>query len=171
MNVAGLVTGGVIEAVGKVADDLFTSDEERAAAELENRKLDTQLMLGQQDINKAEAQSASLFVAGWRPAVGWVCALALGLIYIPRALVMASLWAYQAWVIVAGWNGAGAMPALPPYPDLGVADLIGLLLAMLGMAGLRTKETLEGRARAEPLSKFELPNPFRRKGAGDQEAP
>lgn len=156
-GLASILTGGVIEAVGKVVDDLHTSDEERQAAELEARKLDNALLIGQQEINKAEAAHASLFVAGWRPAVGWVCAVALGLIYIPKAVVMAALWAYAAMRLVAAWNGVGTPPALPAYPDMGVADLIGLLFALLGMAGLRHRETLAGKARSAPLAP--PPNP------------
>ena len=76
--------GGVVEAVGKVADDLFTSDEERAAAQLESdrigleaAKVDADLIKGQQEINKVEAAHASIFVAGWRPALGWTGGVAI----------------------------------------------------------------------------------------------
>jgi hypothetical protein len=164
-----ILGGGLVKSVGDIIDDVYTSDEERAAADLESKKLDTQVLMGVHDTNKAEAQNASIFVAGWRPFIGWVCGAALGLVYIPKALALTGLWVYQAWVLVAAWNGTGPMPPLPPYPDLGVADLIGLIGAMLGMAGLRTKETLEGVARDEPLSRF--PNPFKRKPAREPEAP
>jgi len=147
----GEAVGGIVKTVGNVIDDLVTTDEERAASELEAQKLDNQLLLGQQEINKAEAQHASLFVAGWRPAVGWVCAIALGLIYIPQSLVKAALWTYQVLVMISAWKGTGPAPVMPPYPDMGVADLVTLLLALLGMAGLRHRETLAGKARSEPL--------------------
>jgi hypothetical protein len=161
-GLAGLLTGGVIEAVGKVADDLITSDEERASAELEARKLDNALLLGQQEINKVEAGHASLFVSGWRAAAGWVSVMALWCVYVPKALIMTGFWAFQTWVILSAWNRIAPAPALPSFPDLGVTDLIGLLFALLGMAGLRHRETLAGKAR-ETLG----PKPV----SGQQEAP
>jgi hypothetical protein len=164
----GGVLGGIVKTVGDVIDDLHTSDQERAAAELDAKKEDNKLLLGQQEINKAEAQHASVFVAGWRPYIGWVCGTALAAVYIPKALVMTGLWVYAAIVVVAGWNGAGFPPQLPPFPDLGIADLMALTTTLLGMAVLRTKETLEGKARSAPLTPATI---FSRKPAGEQEAP
>lgn len=165
--------GGIVKEVGGVIDDLFTSDEERAAAELEVQKIDASLLLGQQEINKVEAASASLFVAGPRPFIMWICGIALGLIYIPQSLVKAWLWTYQAIVTVHAWNGIGIMPALPAYPDMGLSDLMTLLLALLGMSGMRHRETMAGTERSEPLTPFKVPNPFKRspKPASEQEAP
>lgn len=132
--------GGIIEAVGKVADDLITTDKERMAAQLEAAKVEAGLLQGQIDVNKAEAGSSSLFVAGWRPYVGWVCGTALALVYIPKAVVMTAIWTYQAYVIISLWDGLAPLQPLPVYPDLGVTDLIGLLCSMLGLAALRTRE-------------------------------
>lgn len=168
LNVLG---GGLVASIGQIIDDVHTSDEERDAAALENRKLDTQLAMGVHETNKAEAQHASIFVAGWRPAIGWVCAASLAMVYIPKAAVMTAIWAYAACVVVYDWSGVG-MPQIPDFPDLGVADLIALTGTMLGMAWMRTKETVEGKARATPLTPFQLPNPFKRKIApGQEEAP
>lgn len=96
------------------------------------------IVQGQLEANKAEAQNPSTFVAGWRPAVGWVCVAALGMTFIPKALVLTILWTWQACALLHGWNGSAAMPALPPYPDLGVTDLIGLLMSLLGMGAMRS---------------------------------
>jgi hypothetical protein len=164
----GKALGGIVNTVGSVIDDLHTSDEERAAAQLEDRKLDQQLQLGQQEINKEEAKHASLFVAGWRPYIGWIAGTALGLVYIPKALVMTGIWTYLAVVVVMEWNGIGT-PTLPPFPDLGVLDLLGLLGTMLGMGGMRMVETLQGKARSEPLTP--PPAIFRRKPPAELEAP
>ena len=72
-----LLIGGIIDTVGKVADSLFTSDEERARLQIEATKAETdafraesERMAGQVDINKIEAAHSSLFVAGWRPGIG-----------------------------------------------------------------------------------------------------
>lgn len=148
----GNVIGQIVGTVGSVIDDLHTSDEERNASELEHRKLDNTLLLGQQEINKVEAAHASIFVAGWRPFIGWVCGVALGMVYIPKAFVMTLVWAYHAWVLLAQWNGTPPPPVMPPFPELGVADLVALVFALLGMAGLRTAETVQGKARSAPLT-------------------
>jgi hypothetical protein len=105
---------------------------------IEDRKIDTALMMGQVETNKTEAAHPSRFVAGWRPFIGWVGGVSLGMVYIPKALVLTLAWAYQAWVVMSAWNGTGPVPVLPPYPDLGVTDLLGLLGSMLGFGVLRS---------------------------------
>ncbi|MBI1775212.1 MAG: hypothetical protein HYR63_07695 [Proteobacteria bacterium] len=83
----------------------------------------------QAETNKAEAASASVFVAGWRPAIGWVCAISLFYQYIGRALITA-LFDAMRW---------------PAPVLLGLDDnLWQLMLGMLGMGGLRTFEKLKG---------------------------
>ena len=172
MSLAGALgadaIGGIVREVADVIDDLHTSDEERQAGELEAQKLENQLLLGQQEINKVEAAHASLFVAGARPFIMWVCGVALGLVYIPQSLVKAWLWSYQAVVAVHYWDGKGTIANLPAYPDMGVADLVTLLLALLGMSTLRHRETMAGTAREAPLT-----NPLKRKPAppAELEAP
>jgi hypothetical protein len=86
----------------------------------------------QREINRTEAQSASLFVAGWRPATGWVCACALGFQYLLRPLF--------------GWAAGVWWPQLPPLPGLD-ANLWELMFGMLGLGGLRSFEKAKGVAR------------------------
>lgn len=107
------------------------------ANETDQKELDgtIQLALGQLKINEAEAASPNLFVSGWRPFIGWVCGVALFCYYVPYTLVATILWAVEVW-------NTGF---LQPRPDLGIADLIGLVMTLLGMATLRTKERLEGK--------------------------
>lgn len=92
--------------------------------------------LAQIEVNKIEAASESFFKSGWRPAAGWVCVVALALTYIPKALVMTGFWMFQSYLILT--ETSRAVPTLPAFPDLGVTDLLGLLLSLLGMATLRT---------------------------------
>jgi hypothetical protein len=101
-------------------------------------------MQGQLDVNKAEASNPNTFVAGWRPYIGWVAGTALGMVYMPKALVLTGIWTYQAITLVSHWQGIGPLPTLPPYPDLGVTDLIGLLGTLLGMGTLRTIDKIAG---------------------------
>ena len=89
-------------------------------------------VMAQIEVNKAEAASASLFKGGWRPAVGWVCALALFYHFILQPVLLFG-------VAVAGLE----MPALPEFD---MASLMPILLGMLGLGGLRTVEKIKGKA-------------------------
>lgn len=142
----------LFEIGGKVIDRIWPDPTKAAEAKLELFKLqqsgELAQIAGQLEINKIEAASASTFVSGWRPAVGWIGAVSLGCVYIPKAIVMTAIWTYQAIVIVSAWNGVGVPPALPVYPDLGLADILGLLGSLLGFGVLRTKEKLSDVARS-----------------------
>lgn len=88
--------------------------------------------LAQVEVNKAEAGSSSLFVAGWRPAVGWVCVLAM---------------AYQYLMVpLAVWIGFLIGSPIPKPPTLD-EHLWELLFGLLGMGALRSFEKLKGVAR------------------------
>jgi len=132
MNFLGI--GTIIESVGKVAGDLITTDKERLEMALREKELDQRLDLAQIDLNKTEASTGSLFIAGWRPAIGWTCAIALFCYYVPYVLAATVLWVAQ--VVQTG--------QLVTRPDLGIADLLGLVFAMLGMSTLRTAEKVKG---------------------------
>lgn len=137
---------GVIDVVGRVADNLITSDKERLDARLELRKLgleeqrmDANLLQGQQAINQVEAASGSLFVAGWRPAVGWVCVAALTYQFLLYPMLV---WGWTA--LQAG----GVVPAtLANPPMLETDSLYMLLFGILGIGGLRTAEKIKGVSR------------------------
>jgi len=138
-----LLLGGVIEAVGKIADDLFTSDDERNKADLqamalglEAARIDAGLITGQQEINKIEAAHASTFVAGWRPAVGWVGVVALAYQFILYPLMT---WAW-AWFIARGW----VPESVTAPPILEIEALMVLMTGVLGIAGARTFERVRG---------------------------
>ncbi len=134
----------IIGGVAKIADDLITTDEERQKLIIQERMIDAQLMQGQVEINKIEAASPDRYVAGWRPFIGWVGGVALGMVYIPKALVLTGVWTYQAVVIVSQWSGTAPPPMLPAYPDLGVTDLLGLLGSLLGFGVMRSYDKTKG---------------------------
>lgn len=87
----------------------------------------------QLEINKEEAKSSSLFVAGWRPYIGWGCGTAL--------LYSALVEPLMRWVAVVIFNYPGQFPILDNNLTLQV------LFAMLGMGGYRTYEKIKGVAR------------------------
>ena len=92
---------------------------------------------GQAEIDRSEAKSASLFVSGWRPAIGWICAACLALYYLPSFVIGEAFW------VEACWRAHG----LTPHPELGIGDVTGLLASLLGIGTMRSIEKLQGVAR------------------------
>lgn len=127
---------GIIEAVGGVIGDLVTTDKERLTAELELAKVDASLLTGQMEVNKAEAAHASVFVAGWRPACGWIGAAAMGYQFLLYPMLV-WLWTLMQ---ARGWVAA----ELKPPPMLDTDALWVILTGMLGIAGARTFEKVRG---------------------------
>lgn len=125
-----LLGGGIIDKVLS----FIPNPEERAKADRELRaalfdaavKAESE----QREINKVEAANPSMFVAGWRPAVGWLCVATLAYQWIVAPSV--------SWVfVVGGWD-------LVPLPVLGKDDAQVLLYALLGLGGLRTLDKMGG---------------------------
>lgn len=98
----------------------------------------------QLEVNKAEAGTGHLFIAGWRPFVGWVCAMGC------------------AWNWIGLPIGLFIAATLGRTLDLRPADLsemLPLLLGMLGMGGLRTFEKVQGVSREGLVKPAPLPSP------------
>jgi hypothetical protein len=134
MNFLGI--GAIIDSVGKVASDLITTDKERLELALREKEIDQRLDLAQIEVNKAEARHASMFVAGWRPAIGWIGVAALAYQFLIYPL---SLW---AWTYL---QGTGWIPKeLQPPPLLDADQLWVMLSGILGIAGMRSYEKSKG---------------------------
>ena len=100
-------------------------------SEAEKQQLAAAVMVvhGQLDINKAEAANPSVFVAGWRPAIGWVCGAACA-------------WNWIALPVVkVGLAAAGHHLTLAPAD---ITEMLPILIGMLGLGGLRTVEKING---------------------------
>jgi hypothetical protein len=117
---------------GKVIDRLWPDPAQAAAAKLELLKLQQSGELAQIAVNQAEAQHASVFVSGWRPAIGWICGAACAWNWIALPALKAAL---LMW---------GKPIALAPA-DL--TEMLPILMGMLGLSGLRTIERLNGAER------------------------
>jgi hypothetical protein len=103
------------------------------AGDLAQLNADLAAMTAQTDINKIEAASSNVWIAGWRPGLGWVGFAGLTMAYVVGPLVQ--------WVlaIVAVCHG---FPLVPPSVDMTV--LMPLIMVLLGNAGLRTFEKYTG---------------------------
>lgn len=127
-----LLLGPLFELGKSLIDRMFPDPAKKAEAELELMKLtqagDLQVILKQLEINAQEAASPSLFVAGWRPFVGWLCGLGLGYATIIHNIL--------EWVAnIQSW---------PVPPAVDTDTLLYVLGALLGVAGLRTYEKSKG---------------------------
>ena len=112
--------------------DKFIEDKDQKArlaheiATLADKQAQEQVM-GQLEINKAEAQHPSMFVAGWRPAIGWVCALAMLFNYLLIPFINLGL----------------DVSGIDIQLDLiEMETMMPVLLGMLGLGGMRTAEKI-----------------------------
>ena len=84
------------------------------------------------EVNRTEAASSSMFVAGWRPAVGWICAVGLGFNFICVPIGNFVLAVNESTIII---------------PALDVSEMMPVLMGMLGLGAYRTFEKTKGVAR------------------------
>jgi len=133
---------GIFEGVGSLAKDIRSaitgeiSPEAKAELLEKASQLEALGQQGQLKVNEAEAAHRSVFVAGWRPFIGWVCGVSLASYFIPQYLLAAILWVRACW----------AAQALVPYPIPEPAGLITLLTGMLGLGVLRTVEKMSNKS-------------------------
>jgi hypothetical protein len=118
----GAVSDLASTVISKIWPDKTVQEREQLAATVA-------LIQGQMDINKAEASNPNMFVAGWRPAIGWICGGALGWNYIVRPALVAGMALY-------------GHPIALPSADM--VELMPVLLGMLGLSGMRTFERVSG---------------------------
>lgn len=127
----GLVDS-VVGVAGKVLDK-FVADKD--LKEKLNAELKTQMIsldLAQAQANIEQAKHPSVFVSGARPAIMWICAFALGWQYILAPIA--------SWVIVVWYP-------MVTLPSLQTEELTGLIMALLGLGGMRTAEKWKGVSR------------------------
>ena len=116
----------------KIVDKFVPDPEAKIKAEAELRASLLAWDQAQMATNTAEAQSDSVFVAGWRPFIGWCCGLALSVQFVVGPLAV--------WV----FDLLGRPIQAPPTLD---NMLWELMFGMLGLGGLRTFEKVKGVAR------------------------
>lgn len=126
------ILGDIVKTVGKLAGKFITDKDKLAEFNHEMGMTIFKSDMAQMEINKEEAKHPSIFVAGGRPAVMWVCVLALLLNYVIGPLVN---WGFAIW-----------LPDIV-FPTLDDGPLMTLLFGMLGMGGLRSYDKKQGTAR------------------------
>ena len=112
----------------KQSEEIRKLEELHQKGELAQLDAQVQLLLGQINVNATEAKHKSIFVAGWRSFVGWVCGF--GLLY---ASVVEPLMRFIATMI--GYEGL--------FPEIDTTLTMQVLLGMLGLAVARTHEKIK----------------------------
>lgn len=136
--------GDAIRAVREaITGKKIIDPEKQMELTLKLKQLEQALQLGQIQINVEEAKHPSKFVAGWRPAIGWVAAVSIALMYIPKAIVMTWIWTYQCIEIVHVATDVSKV-VLPTFPELGAMDIIGLVSSLLGIGIMRSYDKTQG---------------------------
>lgn len=126
----------IVEIGARLLDKIIPDKDARDKAQAELLRAaqdqDFQKAIAQIEVNKVEAQHTSLFVAGWRPAIGWICVIGLGYNFL--------LYPMMTWLVVV--TGAEFTP-----PPLLSENLMELVMGMLGLGALRSFEKWKGVAR------------------------
>lgn len=123
-DITGL--GAVSELANSVINKIWP---DKTEAEKQQLAAAVMVIQGQLDINKVEAASPSLFVSGWRPALGWICGMACAWNWVGLPMAKAGLALY------------GTTLELSPAD---VSEMMPILLGMLGLGGLRSYEKVKG---------------------------
>ena len=124
MDITGLgaVSDLANSVIGKIWPDKTEAEKQQLAAAV-------MVIQGQLEVNKAEAANPSLFVSGWRPAIGWICGMACAWNWV--GLPMAKL----------GLALGGVEIALEPA---NITEMMPILLGLLGLSGFRSYEKVKG---------------------------
>ena len=129
-----LLGGSLVDTVGKVIDSVHTSEEEKLAARNKLKELENEINSKQMDINLADAKSKATGIGGimqrsWRPLIGLSCALAI-------------FWEFVLKQFIAFFLAAFSIQH-DPLPALDMGVLMPLVMALLGMSGIRSFEKLK----------------------------
>jgi len=124
-----MIPSNILNAVSGVVDKFIVDKDLKNTLKHEMEMSLHNANLAQIELNKAEAQHASIFVAGWRPCVGWICAIALGYHFILSPIL-------DTILTLSGYTIT--------LPEFEFAQLSTILMGMLGLGGLRTFEKMKG---------------------------
>jgi hypothetical protein len=133
-SIAGSGIVSAAEGIANIIDQFVETDDEKRIAEMIKAKMMMKPSLAQVELNKIEAGHRSIFVAGWRPFIGWVCGFAL-------------LWHFILFDFLT-WITVNFFPHVTNIPQLtGTETLVTVLLSLLGLGAMRTAEKFGGKAK------------------------
>lgn len=122
---------GALEGAGELAKDVRTAITGQSPEMLmKAQELEDRILTAQAEINKIEAASPSLFIAGARPFILWTCGIALFINYILRPIII---------YISVAVGKTGTM-----IPEVDIDSLYPLMIALLGLGTMRTAEKFKG---------------------------
>ena len=124
----GEIANGVSGILDKLFPDKTQAEKDLAALQIAQLQAEQQDKQMQADVNKVEAASNSIFVAGWRPFVGWVCGAGFGVTVLGPLLT---------WIATLTGHPV-------QFPAIDTESLMTLLFGMLGLGGMRTAEKIKG---------------------------
>ena len=119
------IADSIIGVAGKVLDKFVEDKDLKTKLDFELRKAYSDANIAQIEVNKEQAKHPSLFVAGARPSIMWICAFGLG-------------WQFVFLPIVTWYMAFTGQPIL--LPNIETEGLMSLTLALLGLGGMRTFE-------------------------------
>ena len=129
--IGGLLGGkdGALKQVASVIDSIHTSEEEKLDKKILMQRIQQKLAEKQLDVNAKEATHRSVFVAGWRPFIGWIGGLAL-------------LFSFILSPCIEWYAKFAGIDIVPPAIETG--PLLAIVTSMLGVAGMRSFEKARG---------------------------
>ncbi len=130
MGILSALIGPATELAGKFIQDKDKAAELAHSLSTMADKHAQEAMLAQVEVNKAEAESGSVFKGGWRPFIGWVCGAAFAYHFVLQPFILFG-------VAVAGVT-------IPELPSFDMGSLMTVMMGMLGLGGLRSYEKKQG---------------------------
>ena len=119
------IADSIVGVAGKVLDKFVADKDLKAKLDFELRKAYSDANLAQIDVNKEQAKHPSIFIAGARPSIMWICAFGLG-------------WQFVFLPVAIWYMTISGQPVV--LPDIETEGLMSLTLALLGLGGMRTFE-------------------------------
>ena len=119
----------LINPVSKILDKFVVDKDLKVKLEHEIKTEIQRANLAQIEVNKVEAQHRSVFVAGWRPFIGWTCAVAMAYHFVMQPIIIFALSA----------NGIAY-----DLPEFDMASLMTVVLGILGLGSMRSFEKYKG---------------------------
>jgi hypothetical protein len=128
LNLIGSLVGPVTGLLDKFIEDKDTKNALAHEIATMSEKHANELAKGQLEVNKVEAASKSLFVAGWRPFIGWVCGLGF----------------FSNFILIPMANFGLAISEIAiKIPMIDTTQMMPVLMGMLGLGAMRTVEKVQ----------------------------